>query len=111
MKLSIYSIEKVVFEGEIEKCIARTRMGQITILDGHIPLISFIEGGIVVMYKETTDGILSEKEIDIPIEFGFLEVRPPIGNDGNAHTEAVILVADREVASPLAPVEISHKIV
>ena len=37
-------MQKTLFEGEVEKIIARTTTGEITVLDGHIPLISSLRG-------------------------------------------------------------------
>lgn len=70
MKLSIYSIEKTLFEGDVEKIIARTPEGEITVLNHHIPLISIVLG---------PEFRLVDKENNIhtiKIVSGFLEVRP-----------------------------------
>ncbi|KKS38518.1 MAG: hypothetical protein A3G49_06435 [Candidatus Sungbacteria bacterium RIFCSPLOWO2_12_FULL_41_11] len=70
MKLSIYSLQKTLFEGEVEKIIARTTTGEITVLDGHIPLISSLRGpGLELIDKK------GKKDI-IKIDSGFLEIRP-----------------------------------
>ena len=70
MKLSIYSIQKILFEGEAEKIIVQTSLGEITILNDHLPLISTLEGPSVKIIDK------QKKESVITIESGFLEVRP-----------------------------------
>jgi len=70
MRVSIYSIQKNLFEGEAEKLIAQTPMGEITVLENHLPLISTLAGPqIKIIDKE-------KKESIIMIRSGFLEVRP-----------------------------------
>lgn len=70
MKLAVYTIDKTLFSGEAEKIIARTSTGEITVLDGHIPLISeLIMGEIRILDSE-------KRETRIAIQSGFIEVRP-----------------------------------
>ena len=70
MKISIYTIQNTLFEGEAEKLIARTPQGEITVLDDHLPLISVLEGpSIKIIDKQNQENI-------IKIASGFLEVRP-----------------------------------
>ena len=45
MKLGVYTIEKTLFDGEAEKIIAETSTGEITVLDGHVPLVSELTQG------------------------------------------------------------------
>ena len=70
MKLSIYSIQSTLFEGEAEKLIAHTPLGQITVLDHHLPMISSLIGPSV----EITDK--EDMATSVPLAGGFLEVRP-----------------------------------
>ena len=70
MKISIYTIQNTLFEGEAEKLIARTPLGEITVLDDHLPLISVLEGPSVKIIDK------QKKENIITIGSGFLEVRP-----------------------------------
>ena len=77
MKLSIYSLEKTLFEGEAEKIIARSTTGEITILDEHVPIVTLLKGpGVDVFDKSGKKNIIS-------FSSGVLEVRP--------ESEAVIL--------------------
>lgn len=70
MKIGIYSIQKTLFRGEAEKLIAQTPMGEITVLENHLPLISSLRGPFLkIIDKE-------KKESIINIVSGFLEVRP-----------------------------------
>jgi len=70
MKLGIYTIEKTLFDGEAEKIIARTSTGEITVLDGHVPLVSELtRGEIRILDPE-------KRETRLPIQAGFIEVRP-----------------------------------
>ena len=70
MKIKIYSLEKTVFEGEGEKLIVKTSAGEITVLDGHLPIVSnILNAPIKVIDKE---GRVQE----FPCDSGFLEVQP-----------------------------------
>jgi len=68
MKLSVYSLKKILFEGEAEAVNCKTLSGEITILDHHRPLISMLKSG--------TLKITDRKKEDhyIPVSSGFLEV-------------------------------------
>jgi F-type H+-transporting ATPase subunit epsilon len=70
MRLGVYTIEKTLFEGEVEKIIARTAMGEITVLNHHIPLVSRLEVGEV---RITTP---EKQETILNVQGGFIEVRP-----------------------------------
>ena len=69
MKLGIYSLRNVLFQGEAVSINCRTESGEITILDHHRPLISILNEGTV----KITDG--HKKEHYIPVRSGFLEVK------------------------------------
>ena len=68
MKLGVYSLQKVLFQGEAKSVNCNTRSGEITILDHHEPLISILEKGTMKIVD--AEG----SEIFIPISSGFLEV-------------------------------------
>lgn len=70
MRVAVYSLEKTLYQGEVEKIIARTTTGEITILDNHVPLVSSLKGPNVEVVEQ------SGKKNLIPIVSGFLEVRP-----------------------------------
>lgn len=70
MKVSIYNISETVFDDDAEKIIVSTSLGEITILDGHIPIISMIRGPAFSLVDK--DG----KTKIIKVSSGFIEVRP-----------------------------------
>lgn len=69
MKLSIYSLQSTLFEGEVESLTLPTPTGEITVLANHIPLISLVKSGEV---RYTHSG--TKDAIKLP--GGVLEVRP-----------------------------------
>jgi F0F1-type ATP synthase epsilon subunit len=69
MKLSIYSLKKILFQGEAKSLNCQTVMGEITVLDNHQTLITVLASGIVKIVDN------KEKESFFPITSGFLEVR------------------------------------
>ncbi len=77
MKLTISKIDKVLFSGEAESVTVPGRAGEMTILAHHMPLITTLkEGNIIVKQKEGDP-------VEYPVTSGFLEV---------GKTETVILV-------------------
>jgi F-type H+-transporting ATPase subunit epsilon len=68
MKLGVYSLQKVLFQGDAKSVNCNTRVGEITILDHHEPLISILEKGTMTIVD--AEG----KEAYIPVSSGFLEV-------------------------------------
>ncbi len=69
MKISVYSMQETLFEGDAQKLIVQTPLGETTILDHHIPLISILEGPFIKLATQTGEKIIG-------IASGFLEVRP-----------------------------------
>ncbi len=69
MKLGVYSLQKVLFQGDASEVNCKTRMGEITILDHHRPLISLLAPGTMKIIDN------ARKEHYIPVNSGFLEVR------------------------------------
>lgn len=78
MKLGIYTIEKTLYEGEVKELVAKSSTGEITVLPGHIPLVSRLLAAPLKVVEE------GGQEKTIPVNAGFLEIKP----DG----EIVILV-------------------
>ncbi|MEK7212363.1 MAG: F0F1 ATP synthase subunit epsilon [Patescibacteria group bacterium] len=68
MHLSVYSLKKVLFEGEAESVNMKTASGEITVLDHHRPLISALAPGTIKIVDKTS------KEHYIPVSSGFAEV-------------------------------------
>ena len=74
MKLSIYSLKKVLFDGEAELLNCKTIMGEITILDNHETLISVLTKGTMKVVGKSFDTDRG-KENFFEVESGFLEVK------------------------------------
>lgn len=70
MKLSIYSLKQVLFEGDVELVNCQTVSGEITVLDHHRPLISILAAGVVKL----VDRAKQEKYFEV--KGGFIEVQP-----------------------------------
>jgi F-type H+-transporting ATPase subunit epsilon len=78
MKLGIYTIEKTLYEGKVKELVAKSSTGEITVLPGHIPLVTRLLAAPLKVVEE------GGEEKSIAINSGFLEIQP----DG----EVVILV-------------------
>lgn len=64
----IITPEKVVYQDEIDQVTIPTKQGQITVLPHHIPLISIIEPGELIIKNNS-------QEVPVFISGGFVEVR------------------------------------
>lgn len=82
MKLSVYSIQSTLFEGQVESITLPTSLGEITVLDNHIPLISLVKSGEIRYTHSGTEKTLL-------LNGGVLEVRP--------QSEVVILAGEKSV--------------
>lgn len=69
MKLSVYSLKKVLFAGDATLLNCQTAMGQITVLDNHETYIGKLTTGVVKVVDQQA------KEHFFEISSGFLEVR------------------------------------
>jgi len=83
MKLGVYSLQKVLFQGDAKSVNCNTRSGEITILDHHEPLISILEKGTIKIVDN------NGQESYIPVSSGFLEV--------DSGSQAKILVEEAKV--------------
>jgi F-type H+-transporting ATPase subunit epsilon len=77
IKLKIITMDGVFFSDSVSEIILPTDIGQITVLPMHIPLISKIKEGVVLLRT-------SKGEKKIKVSSGVLEVRP--------HSEVYLLV-------------------
>ena len=68
MHVSIYSLKKILYEGEALSVNCKTTSGEVTILDHHRPLISELAAGTMTIVDT------AKKEHFVPIASGFLEV-------------------------------------
>jgi F-type H+-transporting ATPase subunit epsilon len=66
IKFKIATPEKVVYENEIDQITLPTTTGEITILPNHLPLVSTLRAGEVLIKKD-------KQEIPLAISGGFLE--------------------------------------
>lgn len=74
MKLSIYSLKKILFQGEAELLNCKTVMGEITVLDNHETLITVLSAGVIkIIPAKSPEGDRGAKFF--PIKSGFLEVK------------------------------------
>ncbi|MBI3442197.1 MAG: hypothetical protein HY007_00280 [Candidatus Sungbacteria bacterium] len=70
MHLSIYSLRETIFEGEATSVSLPTPLGEMTVLDHHIPMVSAVSPGqIHYVLPDSTTTVL-------PFNGGILEVRP-----------------------------------
>ena len=70
MKVAIYSLEQTLFEGEAQKLIAQTPLGEIAVLDNHLPMLSTIVAPLVTVVHAS-----GERTV-VALAGGILEVRP-----------------------------------
>jgi len=78
IKLKVVTPEKVILSDEVSQVSLNTKMGQITVLPNHIPLVSQLISGEIIIKK--IDGV----EDWMAVSGGFVEVMP----------EQVIILAD-----------------
>lgn len=69
MKLSVYSLKNILFQGDASLLNCKTMTGEITVLDNHETLITVLSAGTI----KITDK--QGKEHFFPVKSGFLEVR------------------------------------
>ena len=70
MKVGVYSLKKVMFDGEASSVNCKTSSGEITVLNHHQPLIASLEKGVVKIVDADS------QEHFLQISAGFLEVNP-----------------------------------
>lgn len=68
MKLSIISLKGIQFEGEVDSVNLKTTSGEITVLNGHQPIVTSLISGKVTIVKKDGEKFMTD------IESGFLEV-------------------------------------
>lgn len=67
MKLGVYSLKKIHYQGEAASLNCKTASGEITVLDHHLPLVTMLEEGVIKIVDR------SAKEHYLPVRSGFLE--------------------------------------
>lgn len=76
MKLSIYSLKKIIFQGQATLLNCQTAVGEITILDNHQKYIGILKKGPIKVVEKTLTNQIKDHYFDV--KSGFVEVR-----DGN----------------------------
>jgi F0F1-type ATP synthase epsilon subunit len=69
MKLSVYSLKNILFQGEAKLLNCQTVTGEITILDNHETLITVLSAGVIKVIDANNNEQFFE------ISSGFLEVK------------------------------------
>ncbi|KKU69653.1 MAG: hypothetical protein UX94_C0019G0005 [Parcubacteria group bacterium GW2011_GWA2_47_21] len=64
MKLTIYSLKGVEFEGEAASFNVRAEDGEITVLDHHRPLITLLAGGARIVQRQNRSMVRIKREFD-----------------------------------------------
>ena len=80
LKLKIVTPERLVLEEMVDQVSLPTTEGEITILPGHIPLITGLKGGDVV-------GVVNGENVPMAVVGGFVEIKP----GQNGVTEVAVL--------------------
>ena len=70
MKLSIYSLKQILFQGDALSLNCKTPSGEITVLDNHETLITELSSGVIKIIET------NKKEHFFEIKSGFLEIKP-----------------------------------
>lgn len=68
MLLKIYTLNGIKYQGEVKSLNAKTAVGEITVLDGHRPLISILKKGEIKVVDK------NNQTSSVTISSGFLEV-------------------------------------
>lgn len=68
MKAAVYSLKRVLFEGEVLSVTAQTVDGEITVLNLHRPLVTMLKTGVLKIVDA------AKKEHFLNLTSGFLEV-------------------------------------
>ncbi len=69
INFKIITMERIVYEDEVEQVTIPTAAGEITVLPRHAPLVSLLKPGELRIRKDGYDVLLS-------VSTGFVEVRP-----------------------------------
>lgn len=69
MKLSVYSLKQILFQGKAQLLNCKTVMGEITVLDNHESLITVLSEGTIKIIDD------KKQEHFFQVKSGFLEVR------------------------------------
>jgi F-type H+-transporting ATPase subunit epsilon len=91
--------ERILLDGLASEVILRTGEGDITILDGHTPVVGSVEPGVVRVVRE--DGIVER----VAVHGGFLQVEQHVpdesGDNASDGTRVTLLVGVAELAEEI----------
>lgn len=71
MKVFIYSLEKILFEGDAEVVSLPTPRGEISILENHVPVVTPLSKGVVKLRKGSG---FDEQSHRFDIQEGFAQI-------------------------------------
>jgi F-type H+-transporting ATPase subunit epsilon len=91
LKLKIVTPERLILEETVDQVSIPTKLGEITVLPEHIPLIAEVSSGDVIAF-------LNGEHIPVAVVGGFLEVK----KTGNNKTEVAILADFAEHVSEMS---------
>ena len=69
MTFKVVTPDGITYEDDIEKVTIPTGAGQITVLEGHAPIVSTLHPGIVYVHK-------NDDIVELAISTGIVEIRP-----------------------------------
>jgi F-type H+-transporting ATPase subunit epsilon len=96
--IKLVTPERILLDGMASEVILRTGEGDITILDGHTPVVGSVEPGVVRVVRE--DGSVER----VAVHGGFLQVEQHVpdesGNDSDG-TRVTLLVGVAELAEEI----------
>ncbi|MCX6785871.1 MAG: ATP synthase F1 subunit epsilon [Candidatus Komeilibacteria bacterium] len=67
IKFKIATPERVVYQDEVDQVILPTKMGEITVLPNHLPIVSALKPGEILIFKDT-------EQIPLAVSGGFAEL-------------------------------------
>lgn len=68
IKFEIVTPERMLMQEMVQQVVAPTKVGEITVLPGHIPLVSSLEAGVIETKNEKGENVV------ISVSGGFIEV-------------------------------------
>ena len=77
MRVEIYSLQRILFEGDAQSVNCKTAKGELTILENHEPIISMLEEGPIKVLPASDGGAADGHGEEIfAAKGGFMEVTP-----------------------------------
>ncbi len=99
LKLKIVTPERLVLEEEVALVTLPTTEGEITILPGHVPLISSLGLGEILAKGNVETG---QDDVPMAVSGGFVEIKHvPSAKAGQTETEVIVLANTAEHVSQI----------